>query len=496
MANPDKPITPVVRFAPSPTGYLHVGGARTALFNFLFARHHGGTFILRIEDTDQKRFQPEALAEIYTSLKWLGLQWDEGPDAGGGRGPYFQSQRTAIYRRHAERLLAEDKAYCCFCSEARLASMREEQEKAKMAHGSGYDRRCRHLSETEIKTLLAANTPYVVRLKVPDDRTVVFNDLIRGDIAYHSSLLDDLVLLKSDGFPTYHLANVVDDHLMQITHVLRGDEWIASTPKHILIYEAFGWQPPLFAHMPVILAQDGGKLSKRRGAASVLDYQRNGFLPEALFNFLVLLGWNPGDEREIMNRNELIKYFDLNRISPKAAVFDEKKLEWMNSEYIKMEDRFDEILDLTKSEWKLAGYTSNENMYYKEVLKLYIPRIKTIKEIVGQSGYFFKDPELFEPEKEKLYVNEKYKELLILLRIELDKLNIDNFTHIEIEAIVKKIAEEKGIKIGEIIHPTRLAVSGVSKGPGLYEMMEVLGKNRAIGRIKAYIERISKLIST
>ena len=496
MVNPDKPITPVVRFAPSPTGYLHVGGARTALFNFLFARHHGGTFILRIEDTDQKRFQPEALAEIYTSLKWLGLQWDEGPDAGGGRGPYFQSQRTAIYRRHAERLLAEDKAYCCFCSEARLASMREEQEKAKMAHGSGYDRRCRHLSETEIKTLLAANTPYVVRLKVPDDRTVVFNDLIRGDIAYHSSLLDDLVLLKSDGFPTYHLANVVDDHLMQITHVLRGDEWIASTPKHILIYEAFGWQPPLFAHMPVIFAQDGGKLSKRRGAASVLDYQRNGFLPEALFNFLVLLGWNPGDEREIMNRNELIKYFDLNRISPKAAVFDEKKLEWMNSEYIKMEDRFDEILDLTKSEWKLAGYTSNENMYYKEVLKLYIPRIKTIKEIVGQSGYFFKDPELFEPEKEKLYVNEKYKELLILLRIELDKLNIDNFTHIEIEAIVKKIAEEKGIKIGEIIHPTRLAVSGVSKGPGLYEMMEVLGKNRAIGRIKAYIERISKLIST
>jgi len=496
MVNPDKPITPVVRFAPSPTGYLHVGGARTALFNFLFARHHGGTFILRIEDTDQKRFQPEALAEIYTSLKWLGLQWDEGPDAGGGRGPYFQSQRTAIYRRHAERLLAEDKAYCCFCSEARLASMREEQEKAKMAHGSGYDRRCRHLSETEIKTLLAANTPYVVRLKVPDDRTVVFNDLIRGDIAYHSSLLDDLVLLKSDGFPTYHLANVVDDHLMQITHVLRGDEWIASTPKHILIYEAFGWQPPLFAHMPVILAADGGKLSKRRGAASVLDYQRNGFLPEALFNFLVLLGWNPGDEREIMNRNELIKYFDLNRISPKAAVFDEKKLEWMNSEYIKMEDRFDEILDLTKSEWKLAGYTSNENMYYKEVLKLYIPRIKTIKEIVGQSGYFFKDPELFEPEKEKLYVNEKYKELLILLRIELDKLNIDNFTHIEIEAIVKKIAEEKGIKIGEIIHPTRLAVSGVSKGPGLYEMMEVLGKNRAIGRIKAYIERISKLIST
>ncbi|HSQ34481.1 MAG TPA: glutamate--tRNA ligase, partial [Candidatus Binatia bacterium] len=271
MADTDKPFVPVVRFAPSPTGYLHVGGARTALFNFLFARHYGGTFILRIEDTDQKRYQPEALAEIFTSLKWLGLQWDEGPESGGERGPYYQSQRTAVYRRHGSQLLAEGKAYRCFCSEERLAAMREEQEKARMAQGSGYDRHCRSLPVAEAQALLDSGTPHVVRLKVPDGRSVAFNDMIRGAITYQSAQLDDLVLLKSDGFPTYHLANVVDDHLMGITHVLRGDEWIASTPKHILIYEAFHWTPPLVAHMPVILAADGGKLSKRRGAASVLD---------------------------------------------------------------------------------------------------------------------------------------------------------------------------------------------------------------------------------
>jgi glutamyl-tRNA synthetase len=281
MANPDKTTAPVVRFAPSPTGYLHVGGARTALFNYLFARHHNGTFILRIEDTDQKRFQPEALAEIFTSLKWLGLNWDEGPEAGGERGPYFQSQRTATYRCHGSQLLDENKAYRCFCSEERLTNMREEQEKARMAQGSGYDRHCRSLPSGEAAALQASGTPCVVRLKIPDDRSVTFNDMIRGPISYQSAQLDDLVLLKSDGFPTYHLANVVDDHLMGITHVLRGDEWIASTPKHILIYEAFGWTPPLFAHMPVILAADGGKLSKRRGAASVLDYQRNGILPQS-----------------------------------------------------------------------------------------------------------------------------------------------------------------------------------------------------------------------
>ena len=234
----------------------------------------------------------------------------------------------------AQQLLAAGKAYRCFCSEERLTRMREEQEKARMAQGSGYDRHCRGLADAEVQKLLAAGTPHVVRLKIPDERLVAFDDMIRGVITYQSAQLDDLVLLKSDGFPTYHLANVVDDHLMGITHVLRGDEWIASTPKHILIYEAFGWTPPLFAHMPVILAADGGKLSKRRGAASVLDYQRNGILPRALVNFLALLGWAPGDDREIMTLDEMIAAFSLARVNPKSAVFDETKLEWMNGQYL------------------------------------------------------------------------------------------------------------------------------------------------------------------
>jgi glutamyl-tRNA synthetase len=265
-----------------------VGGARTALFNYLFARRHKGVFILRIEDTDRSRFQEGALEEIYTSLEWLGLDWDEGPEKGGGFGPYIQSERTGLYREYADKLLAEGKAYRCFCTPERLAHVRLEREKAKMP--TGYDRHCRELPAAERQSMLDAGVPCTVRLKIPGNRKVAFNDLIRGSIEYDADILDDLVLLKSDGFPTYHLANVVDDHCMEISHVLRGDEWIASTPRHILIYEALGWQPPQFAHMPVILSPDGGKLSKRKGAASVLDYKRSGFLPEALFNFLAFLG--------------------------------------------------------------------------------------------------------------------------------------------------------------------------------------------------------------
>ncbi|MBE0665684.1 MAG: glutamate--tRNA ligase, partial [Candidatus Aminicenantes bacterium] len=416
MSKPENNLVPVVRFAPSPTGYLHVGGARTALFNFLFARHHGGIFILRIEDTDQKRFQAEALQEIFASLKWLGLNWDEGPEAGGERGPYFQSQRTALYSRHAEQLLAAGKAYRCFCSEERLARMREEQEKAKMAHGSGHDRHCRLRPEAEVKALLAADAPHVVRLKVPDNRVVVFNDLIRGEISYDSSQLDDLVLLKSDGFPTYHLANVVDDHLMRITHVLRGDEWIASTPKHVLIYDAFGWPQPNFAHMPVILAADGGKLSKRRGAASVLDYQRSGFQPEALLNFLVLLGWAPGGDREIMTLDEMTAAFSLQRVSAKAAVFDETKLEWMNGHYLQQRSQ-ESLLPEVMACWEklLPPAALADQVYAKKVIGLFKERSKKLIEIAENSGYFFRDPVAYDPQAARKYFKSETISILELL---------------------------------------------------------------------------------
>jgi glutamyl-tRNA synthetase len=492
MADPEKPIAPVVRFAPSPTGYLHVGGARTALFNFLFARHHNGTFILRIEDTDQKRFQPEALAEIFTSLRWLGLQWDEGPEAGGERGPYFQSQRTAIYRRHAEQLLAAGKAYRCFCSEERLTRMREEQEKTKMAQGSGYDRHCRFLPAAEAATLLAAGTPHVVRLKVPDDRNVVFTDLIRGDIAYQSSQLDDLVLLKSDGFPTYHLANVVDDHLMRITHVLRGDEWIASTPKHILIYETFGWQPPLFAHMPVILAADGGKLSKRRGAASVLDYQRAGFLPEALLNFLALLGWAPGADREIMTLDEMIATFSLQRVSAKSAVFDETKLEWMNGRYLQQQS-LDSLLPEVMSAWAKSGIQvsvgGGDKIYAQTVIGLFKERSKKIGEIAEKSRYFFCDPAAYEPQAAKKFFKGEAASILKALAVKLA--GLQSFDLDSLENLYQRMAEDMGLSTGKLIHPTRLAVSGVSFGPGLFEMLELLGRERVLRRLQAALDWIA-----
>ena len=492
MANLDNTINPRVRFAPSPTGYLHVGGARTALFNFLFARHFGGTFILRIEDTDQKRFQAEALQEIFTSLKWLGLNWDEGPDAGGERGPYSQSQRTAIYRKHAEQLLAENKAYRCFCSEERLTLMREEQEKAKMAHGSGYDRHCRSLSEAEVKVLLAANTPYVVRLKVPDNRKVLFHDLIRGEISYDSSQLDDLVLLKSDSFPTYHLANVVDDHLMSITHVLRGDEWIASTPKHILIYEAFGWQPPLFAHMPVILAQDGGKLSKRRGAASVLDYQRNSILPQALLNFLALLGWAPGADREIMPLDEMIAAFSLERVSPKSAVFDETKLEWMNGQYLQQLSN-DSLLPEVTAMWKKMDMQvpngDSDKIYAGKVIGLFKERSKKISEIAEKGRYFFCDPTAYEGQAVKKYFKGEATQILKTLATKLA--GLECFNHDSLENIYHQVAEDMGLAAGKLIHPTRLAVSGVSFGPGLFEMLELLGRETVLRRLQAALDWIA-----
>jgi len=477
-------MPPVVRFAPSPTGYLHVGGARTALFNFLFARHHRGTFILRIEDTDQKRYQPEALAEIFASLRWLGLDWDEGPETGGGRGPYFQSQRTALYREHAGRLLAAGSAYRCFCSEERLAALRREQEQARMAQGSGYDRRCRSLDAAEVERLLTAGTPHVVRLRVPDGRVVSFHDLIRGDIAYDSAELDDLVLLKSDGFPTYHLANVVDDHLMGVSHVLRGDEWIASTPKHILIYEASGWTPPLFAHMPVILAPDGGKLSKRRGAASVMDYQRAGFLPEALRNFLALLGWAPGDEREIMTLDELVAAFTLDRVQAKAAVFDETKLEWMNGVYLQKRTAAELLGDVLPL-WREHGVPEADladRERLERIVDLFRARSKKIGEIADQAVYFFRDPVGYEEGAAKKHFKPAALPLLDAL---LERLAAQEpFSTPALEALFRRLAGELGVSAGRLILPARLAVSGVSFGPGLFEMLEALGREAVLRRLR------------
>jgi glutamyl-tRNA synthetase len=480
-----------VRFAPSPTGYLHVGGARTALFNYLFAKHTGGTFILRIEDTDRNRYVEGALKEIYDSLKWLGLSWDEGPEIGGNHGPYVQSERLELYKKHAQTLLDKGLAYRCFCTSQRLEEVRREREKAKML--TGYDRHCRDLSKDEVKRNLDEQKPFVVRLNIPSDMTIVFNDMIRGSIEYKSEVLDDLVLLKSDGFPTYHLANIVDDHEMEISHVLRGDEWIASTPRHILLYEAFGWTPPAFAHMPVILDPSGGKLSKRKGAASVMDYKNNGILPDALFNFLAFLGWAPGggDEREKMTREEIIEAFSIEKITPKAAVLDEKKLDWMNGLYMTESSvgaLLPNVLKLWKEKGLVAGDKQETDPYLVNVVRLLKDRSKRLTELVDNSVYFFKDPETYEEKAEKKYFNAQTVGILQAL---VDKLSAsEKFSRDELDAFYHKYAADSGVQIGDLVHPTRLAISGVSFGPGLFELMEVIGKETVLRRIKAAIERI------
>jgi glutamyl-tRNA synthetase len=480
-----------VRFAPSPTGYLHVGGARTALFNYLFARRHKGTLILRIEDTDRTRLQKGAIEEIFQSLSWMGLEWDEGPDRDGPHGPYIQSERRDIYQQHAEQLVEKGIAYRCFCTLERLAKLREKQQDTKMKTGSGYDRHCRELSSESSDQRVASGIPHVIRLKIPELRSIVFQDMIRGEIIYQSDVLDDFVLLKSDGFPTYHLANVVDDHYMKISHVMRGDEWIASTPRHILIYEAFEWKPPRFAHMPVILAQDGGKLSKRKGAASVLDYKSAGILPEALINFLALLGWSPGEDREIMTREELVILFDLNKVSPKASVFDEKKLEWLNGHYLR-ESSINALYDTVVDRWKEMGLfedqTATNKSYCQAVIGLMKTRARRIPEIAENSVYFFKDPDQYDAKLAKKHFKTANLEQLKTLVEKLD--DTSPFDQETLETVYRILAESEAISAGKLIHPTRLAVSGVGYGPGLFELLEILGKEITIRRLNKAIEWI------
>lgn len=473
-----------VRFAPSPTGYLHVGGARTALYNYLFARKTGGKFILRIEDTDRSRYQPDAAAEIFDSLRWLGLDWDEGPEAGGDYGPYVQSERSERYRTHARELLDAGHAYRCFCTAERLEELRRSQEKAKQSR-VGYDRHCRKLDPAEAQRMAAEGKPYVVRLKVPVERSIKVHDVGRGDIEVAGQTLEDQVLLKSDGFPTYHLANVVDDHFMRISHVLRDQGWLSSLPLHILLYEAFGWEPPVFAHVPVILAPGGGKLSKRKGAASVMDYKRAGYLPEAVVNFLALLGWSPGDDREKMSREELIQAFSLERISAKAAVFDEQKLEWINGLY--MQDRsVESIAPEVIARWKecglVAGDSDDNDPYALRVIELLKDRSKRITDLADSAVYFFEDPREYDPKAVKKRFKDDAGRRLEILAQRLE--GLEEFTEKAAEDVFRAYAEEEQLSAGKLIHPTRLAVSGVSFGPGLFELLATLGKETVVRRMR------------
>ncbi|MCH8950336.1 MAG: glutamate--tRNA ligase, partial [Chloroflexi bacterium] len=385
-------MTVRVRYAPSPTGIPHVGNIRTALFDWLFARHSGGAFILRVEDTDQSRFDPGALDAIYASLRWLGLDWDEGPEAGGDYGPYVQSERLEHYERYARQLIERGAAYECFCSTERLAEIRAEQQKRKQP--PRYDRHCRDLTDAEREERRAAGDKAVVRFRTPDEGTTAFQDIVRGDVRFENSTIDDFVALKSDGFPTAHLAHVVDDHLMEISHVLRGEEWVSSTPRQILLYQALGWEPPQFVHMSVILGPDKAKLSKRHGALSVLDYRDQGYLPEAMFNFLGLIGWSLDDHTVLMSREQFVEHFSLERMGKNPAVFDLERLTWMNGAYLRElpEERLTELFaERLESDLPDAATRPIDRETVRRLVPLVRERIKRLDELAEMVAGFFSD---------------------------------------------------------------------------------------------------------
>ncbi len=471
------------RFAPSPTGYLHVGGLRTALYSYLFAKQNNGRFILRLEDTDIERYVKDAAETIYGSLKWAGLKYDEGPDIGGAYGPYIQSQRLEIYKKYADELIKKGYAYYCFCDKETLKKMRNEQIAKKQP--PKYDKRCLNLASGEIQKKLSVGQPHIIRMKIPDNRVIEFNDLIRGKVFYNTNELDDQVILKSDGYPTYHLAVVIDDHLMRITHVTRTEEWLPSTPKHILLYEYFGWETPQWAHLPLLLNPDKSKMSKRKGDVAVENYIKKGYLPETMINFLAFLGWNPGTEKEIYSMKELLKDFSLEKVHKPGAIFNIEKLNWYNQYYIKR-------LPEKKLFEKCESYLPYEKNFKEEqiikMLNLEKERAKTLAEIGESVKFFFELPEY--DKKILVWKNateaHTKKSLEILCDI-IKRVPEGKFKKEKIQELIMSEAEKSGDR-GIMLWPMRAALSGQRASPGPFEIAEVLGKKITLNRLKYAIK--------
>jgi len=478
-----------VRLAPSPTGPPHVGTAYVGLFDHVFARYAGGRFVLRIEDTDRRRSTPESEAAIIESLRWVGLEWDEGPDVGGPHGPYRQSERFDTYRAHADRLLDSGAAYRCFCTPEELAR-RRKQRQAGGGGGFGYDRLCRDLPEDEVRRKLQAGAPHVVRLRVPLEGETSFEDVVRGTVSVSNAKVDDQVLLKSDGYPTYHLANVVDDHLMEITHVIRAEEWISSTPKHVLLYEAFGWEPPAFVHMPLLRNADKSKISKRKNPTSLLWYREQGYLPEALLNFLALMGWSLGEDREVFGLDEMIEGFSWERVKTSGPVFDLRKLEWLNGEYIRA------MTAEALLERLLAGpFTQHVDRPADELLKitrLVQERIKRLAEFDELTGFFFeREPyeaaDLIPRKQDGAFV----RGALPAARAALDAL--EEWAPGPMEDAMRELAERLGCKRGALYMVLRVAVTCRKVSTPLFETMDVLGRDECLARIDEALARAAEL---
>ena len=481
-----------VRFAPSPTGSLHVGGARTALFNWLFARHNHGTFILRIEDTDQQRSTPEALAAIVDGLKWLDIDWDEGPGVEGDYGPYNQMARIDIYRKEAERLLAGGHVYKCFCSPEELEKMREEARAQKA--NPQYDGRCRDLSAADVEEREKAEAPFVLRFKVPPG-TTEFDDIVRGTIAFDNAEIDDFIIQRSDGTPMYNFSVSVDDETMNITHVIRGEEHISNTPKQILLLRALGAEPPQYAHVSLIMGEDGGRLSKRHGATAVGAYEGLGYLPEAMVNYLALLGWSPKDDREIMSWAEMVRDFELTNVVKTAAVFSPDKLQWMNGQYIRSLSDGELIERITPFlvDAKLATETelAAKREWLKKLARATRERLHVLTDIVSNFDYFFKDVEGYDAKgvKKRWKKPEAQKILSDLLEV-LEK--CDPFDEATIEAACREYAESEGLKLGQLGNPARIALTGKTASPGIFETIELIGKEKSIARLQNAIQYIEQ----
>ncbi len=484
-----------VRFAPSPTGYLHLGGLRTALFDWLYARHTGGQFILRVEDTDQKRFNPESLEDLMTGLRWLGLDWDEGPDIGGPYGPYVQSERRAIYQEYAEQLITGGHAYRCYCSAEDLEAMREEQR--TKGQQPGYDRRCRHLSDEQRAAFEAEGRKPVVRFAAPLSGTTVVHDLIRGDIEVESRSVQDPVILKSDGMPTYHLAVVIDDHLMQITHVLRGEEWISSAPLHKQLYDAFGWPMPHLVHLPVILDPSGkGKMSKRKKVvagkeylALVHEFIEAGYLPEAMFNFLANIGWNFDPEREVFTREEAVERFDVADIHPTSAALPYPKLEWLNGVYIRE-------MPAEQLQRRLAPYLAaqlgldEEELLHDERFPKLIPlireRIKLLTDAVDKVDWAFMRADQIRYDDPALLIGKKLSAQQSVAALEHGRrilAETGEFAPAALESAFRQAAEAMHMPVGSFFAPFRVAITGKTVSPPLFESMEVLGREEVVARV-------------
>jgi len=467
-------MTVVTRYAPSPTGNPHVGNIRTALFAYLFARNNNGQFLLRIEDTDQGRFVPESLKYIEDSLSWLGIDYD------GEK--VFQSDRLDTYREHADQLIANGHAYKCFCSTERLEKLRKDQEDKKQA--PGYDGHCAALSAEEVSAKEKAGEPFVVRFRMPKKGEAKWNDLVRGQVRIKYDVLDDSIILKSDGWPTYHLGNIVDDHEMGVTHVIRGEEWIPSTPKHIAMYQAFGWDIPTYAHLPVILGSDKSKLSKRHGDTAILDYKDRGYLPEAMVNFLALLGWNDGTEDEQYTKNELIKKFDLARVQKSPAVFDIEKLNWLNGQYLRKTDT------KTLKNYIAELYPTAEILKFPNfdrVLEIEKTRLTTLADIKEGNEYFFKAPanvsKLLVFKKSNKQDTKKGLEVTVQSLEEIDAVRWDKMSVKDFEDILGKVTEKASLTNGDVFWPVRVALSGLEKSPSPAELIWALGKKESIARI-------------